>query len=815
MKRYVAYIFAVLSLAWMVSCSVDEGLTNPNEAGRVALQFQSSSMTRSAGDDALNENKLVSLDCYFYPTNGTDTDAKWHYRVELKDGAERLDTQTPGVYTIENELMPTGEMSNVFGSGANGSGMLYVIANYPNDDLPNAENLTDSSIDDLKQKVVTTVWSQGANWQAQSSFVMDGQATVNKSGTNITGTVQLIRSAAKIELAISSVEASAKNGDKVYVPALGENGEKIGLTMHQAATKSQIANDWKNSALTYNADATSHISLAGYTFKKGTGTAYTQVYPFYSYPTHWGAGPSGEAYLLLVVPWQEVETNDDGSIKTDNGVAIPKEGTKPQSCYYEIPIGKLSDGNVISEHIERNRHYQISINIGTLGSFVEEKPVTLEPSYMVVDWTSGDIEAQIKDQRYLVVDKNMVRVDNKDVCTVAYNSSHDVVAEIESIVFYDLTGNTAEEQTITNFTTSVNGNETTYRFTYGGRTYTFVLSAVNGELSVTHVLQNNKDLDDFDYVPYTINVNIHHSEEDYADTFNTDVTFEQYPAMYITAYQNPDYEDGDDDNEHYGYMFVNSYNNGNDNSSGGSSYPSAYVRFGSSNNYSYVQYLGSANGLTSTTNANPNSYLLTVSSFTDNTYVIGDPRTQDVDATLRDATFTPNNQSGARTIWRSAPALDGTTRTLTYPYPTRATADTKNMIAPQIRIASSYSVLGADFVTQKEIARRRCASYQEAGYPAGRWRLPTKAEAEYMVKLSAEGLIPKLYSSGYEYWCAHGYFTPYNTASGNHAAGDVVYVESDTNEGASVRCVYDVWYWGDERISNISTFTWGDMPRNN
>ena len=91
MKRYVAYIFAVLSLAWMVSCSVDEGLTNPNEAGRVALQFQSSSMTRSAGDDALNENKLVSLDCYFYPTNGTGDDAKWHYRVELKDGAERLD----------------------------------------------------------------------------------------------------------------------------------------------------------------------------------------------------------------------------------------------------------------------------------------------------------------------------------------------------------------------------------------------------------------------------------------------------------------------------------------------------------------------------------------------------------------------------------------------------------------------------------------------------------------------------------------------------------------------------------------------------
>lgn len=761
MKRYVAYIFAVLSLAWMVSCSVDEGLTNPNEAGRVALQFQSSSMTRSAGDDALNENKLVSLDCYFYPTNGTGNDAKWHYRVELKDGAERLDTQTPGVYTIENELMPTGEMSNVFGSGANGSGVLYVIANYPNDDLPNAENLTDSSIDDLKQKVVTTVWSQGANWQAQSSFVMDGQTTVNKSGTSITGTVGLIRSAAKIELAISSVEASAKNGDKVYVPALGENGEKIGLTMHQAATQSQIANDWKNSALTYNADANSHISLAGYTFKKGTGTAYTQVNPFYSYPTHWGAGPSGEAYLLLVVPWQEVETNDDGSITTDdNGVAIPKQGTKPQSCYYEIPIGKLSDGNVISEHIERNRHYQISIHIGTLGSFVEEEPVILEPSYMVVNWTNGDIEAQIKDQQYLVVDETNVEIFNQNVYDIAYASSHPVSAVITKITKPNYSKATAA--TVTIYNQSDGATTVTPASTISGNKESFTVSIVDGKVRLSHVLDNNNKSDGFDYVPYDITVVVT-NEAGMSQT----ITYKQYPEMYISVTLNTDYSNDDDDNGNRGFAWVNNSR----------------------------ETLGNLNGFGAGSNSNPNMITITTTALSAGSdYTVGDPRV----STINNLNY--NN-------WANVKDINGTTRQLLYYYPTDTSTAASNMISPQFRIASSYGVTsGISF----DNAQRRCASYQEDGYPAGRWRVPTTAELKYIVQLSAKGYITILFNNGGDYWAADKKIWVPNSSSGTVTQG--------SGSSAFVRCVYDDWYWGAERLvtpeaTTLTSFTWGDMPR--
>lgn len=799
MKRYITYIIAILSLAYVASCTKTDDIANPNDSGRMTLLLQSSIMTRSADDTAgLNEDVVSSVDCYFYPANSSaDANAVWHCKVTSTPVSEGS-----GSYKIENIDMKSGDITKVFPNGST-TAKVYIIANYPGNDLPTAEanNLsTDdgSSIATLKAKIIQQTWG-GEN----PSFVMDsdGTATVTKDGSavsNGTTPIYLTRAAAKIELTITSVKSEVKGADGcTYVPALGDTGENIGITMHNAAIKSWIDNAWdaNNSKLAYTSD--SYESFKGYTFAKSQivdgKQQYKQTVPFYSYPTHWGQGStSAEAYLLLVVKWKKT--------KDENGNSVAN--ASPQPCYYEIPIGQLDkQNNVVSEYIERNHHYQISIDVGTLGSFVKEDPVTLSPLYMVVDWTSGEITAQLTEKRYLVVDDDEIEVSNKDVCSVKYASSHDVAASITSIEFYDLTSDDAELQIIKDFEISEDGK--VYRFTYSGREYEFKLSWDNGVLSVTHILQNNKDLDNFDYVPYTIYVNIHH-DNDFSTTFNEDVKFIQYPAMYITAYQNPDFKDDSDDNKHKGYMFVNGYT-GDDSRT---SYPNGYKTVNSVR----VQCLGSANGLTGS-NKNPNSYLLTISSFSDpnGTYVIGDPRTSEIDTSLRDATFNTNGSS--KTIWVSATALDGTTRTLMYPYPTRATADTKNMIAPQIRVASSYSVLSHDFVTQKEIARRRCASYQEAGYPAGRWRLPTKAEAEYMVKLSAEGLIPALFTSEASYWCAHGYFIPYNESTDNHQAGDVVYTESDTNGGASVRCVYDVWYWGDGRISNISTFTWGDQPR--
>ena len=88
-------------------------------------------------------------------------------------------------------------------------------------------------------------------------------------------------------------------------------------------------------------------------------------------------------------------------------------------------------------------------------------------------------------------------------------------------------------------------------------------------------------------------------------------------------------------------------------------------------------------------------------------------------------------------------------------------------------------------------AKKRCATYQEAGYPAGRWRLPTEAEVYYIEQLQEKGHIATLFNNNYHYWTSSGY--AYRGRDDNYKTGTA------TDPGA--RCVYDVWYWGDTPMS--------------
>ncbi len=172
-------------------------------------------------------------------------------------------------------------------------------------------------------------------------------------------------------------------------------------------------------------------------------------------------------------------------------------------------------------------------------------------------------------------------------------------------------------------------------------------------------------------------------------------------------------------------------------------------------------------------------------------YVLGDPRSETID--------------NLNYTFSSAAALYGTTpRGLTYYYPTQETAAVQNFVAPTLRVASSYGVCGN--AISKDNAKRRCASYQEAGYPAGRWRVPTRAEVEFITTLSSQGVIPTLFNVGSQYWCATGAVTPNSNGT----------LSNSNSSSAYVRCVYDEWFWMDTSNPTVSRtqFTWGDQPLN-
>lgn len=739
MKRYITFVLVAMSLVGLVACSNDNGIAAPDGEAQVALRFESSSMTRAdevAGINDLNENLIKTIDCYFYLAEATkDTPAVWHQQFTFGTDGAGINSSA----TVTDILMPSGEMNAIFGQRT--TGKIYAIANYAGGNaLPTSG--ANTTVANLKDMVVTTAWlDTSSKFQTQPSFVMDSEMVeITKDGNTIkrNEAVPLTRTAAKVELTITGVATSAEDAENnVWVPniSVDENGVVTGanVTMYNARTKARVGG-----AVQAFEDGT-HPELEDYGFSTSTvaGALYKQTNPFYTYPHAWTSSEQ-EAYLLLVVNWKK---------QSDNNTTA--------NCYYEIPIGAADNKEILRNHI-----YQIGINVGTLGSFVKEDPVLLTPSYMVVDWGTGNISAKIKGQRYLVVDETVVNIYNKNQYDIAYASSHPVSAVITKITKPNYSQET--ESTVTIYNQSTGAMTVTPANNISGNKESFTVSIVDGKVRLSHVLNNNNTSDGFDYVPYDITVVVT-NEAGMSQT----ITYKQYPEMYISVTLNTDYNNGGGNNDDKGFAWVNNSRT----------------------------TLGDLDGFGAGSNSNPNMITITTTALgADSDYIVGDPRV----STINNLNY--NN-------WANVKDINGTTRQLLYYYPTDTSTAASNMISPQFRIASSYGVTsGISF----DNAQRRCASYQEDGYPAGRWRVPTTAELKYIVQLSAKGYITILFNNGGNYWAADKKIWVPNSSSGTVTQG--------SGSSAYVRCVYDDWYWGAERLvtsgaTTLTSFTWGDMPR--
>lgn len=203
------------------------------------------------------------------------------------------------------------------------------------------------------------------------------------------------------------------------------------------------------------------------------------------------------------------------------------------------------------------------------------------------------------------------------------------------------------------------------------------------------------------------------------------------------------------------------------------------------------------------------------------------------------------SEGGAQRLYPAHPQSNDAT-TLCYYYPTAEGQldEQAFMIAPVFRLASGKADLfqaNSNLYTSdnliRENARRRCASFQENGYPAGRWRLPTIGELYFFRMLYNKGILPAIFNTERAYWTAQ-YVTKldFNQDDANIRPYPTV---SDVSE-KHVRCVYDDWYWvKDDGTADIFTaddlriditgdyakyygdndkrtmFVWGDKVKNN
>lgn len=420
-------------------------------------------------------------------------------------------------------------------------------------------------------------------------------------------------------------------------------------------------------------------------------------------------------------------------------------GTEPVNYYYRVPITGSEDTPAL---LERNKYYKVNVNVSVLGSMNPREAVTLNADFIIYDWFDMDISADMNNYKYLVLEEYTSVMNNTNELRMPYVSSSALTmgkTQITKVTYPNYNAKTDDDSH-----TDTVELDTPEAIQNAG----FLLSWNNDELIFTHTVTTE------DYVPYTITVEVWNEQE-------LDATWEitQYPAIYIVGDYNPN---GNENRFVYERNWITSDRDPIKDDRGNS--------------------LGGVNNpLVNATNKNLNQYTIYITSFdiAGSNYAIGDPRSSTVD----NLDFLNKEING---------------ETLSYYYPTRKN-DVQNVIAPAFKIASSWGVVDANSLTY-ETAKRRCASYQENGYPAGRWRVPTEAEIQYIVSLSDRGVIPVLF--GGDYYASSGrYYDNESSPAGFH---------DDSRGGHAVRCVYDVWYWGNEKMSekggSDTEFVWGDEP---
>lgn len=833
-----------------VSCVRDP--EQPSEMEGIVLNvFVKDAQTKAAknGEAALNENLVSStLDIFFYDET----------TLEVKKealGAVRSGTLVQ-IQTNPNDL------ENVFGALAAGAHCgIFVVANFSGSYQGSAGNRT---ITQVKNSLLPA-----PNWEQlpQTSFVMTGEQQLTlgnpRGATPVYASIGLERVAAKVTFEVT-VSERASSEEASWIPDTRNMSVYMVYAMRQATLGAQPVAMPVSDAVTYGAgepvvysqynDKILYSTGTTRLRQRGEGMEESPVYstthngeakPFYSYPVSWETGSAMEPYLKMIIPWTH--------------------GNTTRKYYYKIPFhGKA---------LERNHWYHISIDVQILGT-EQADPPQVDVIYSIAPWSGAMDESSAQDitsqtsipatvitTRYLTIPTTEFILYNQDELVIPFQSSHDV-----EVVGFQVSANAYQDahQTDEHYvgsdpriynpftTTLLSGNNVAAvrpdysASTVSASTHTFEADAegdaegwtleVSGRESLTFTHPLNRDLSSntYDVAPYSIRFRVRHQGD--ASGYYVDVTIEQRPSIMIR----PDANSGG--NAHYGYAFVN----GGQNS--GSTYGSNWTRNGNNyrstdgswtgypyyqnsnsspsvwNNWSY--FLGSSPTTiteSSSNNTNANMYIIETtvlpSSGSGNmgNYVLGDPRSRTID-----------NLSGNNGEWsQEKTSITGGQRRLSYYYPAGDSAY-DNFIAPKLRVASSY---GSTYVVTFDNAKRRCASYQEDGRPAGRWRLPTVAEIEYIALLNTDGKILRLLgsqsrynSSGNDepttdYWCNSGFMTVYNGTNSEWSgripspSHSTSYSSSDTKY---VRCVYDDWYWEKTTygiLANKGTFTWGDQHR--
>lgn len=771
MKK-ILYILSVLAFG-LVSCSQEIEIPDSVPADCIVLNVYNSPMTKAITDlsGTEYERQLNRLDCFFYPKGKTGEACVYYQKVEYSTPADR--SANIPFYVDESvieAIFPTQDECDVF-----------VIANLTEGTFVKGQAGTD--VPTLSKTVLTLGGERDA---VDKPFVMAGLDIATKGEeNNASGTIPLHRASAKITVSVSipaQIVLGSGDSAEVMIPELTDDQGNVTLrtSFHNGVSKTYLRSDY--SSLIAATDFI-HTGKKGYEFVVETPATesvpakylYTCEVPFYTYARAWEKGAEDAAYLTFEMPW----TN--------------QEDQTTQTYYYQILI------NGAGRNFAPNNWYDLTVNVGVIGSTVETEPVLLKDlSYYILDWTTepesetGDRyeDVDIQKYTYLVVPEHRLVINNASSGVLHFDASHKLGIRMNtaSKEVELLPGTTTSEDAFYVFCGGSAPAVTALQITKND----FTIDDAKGTITYNYPIPEDMYSPMYVYVTVWLELDGVEGMSTEESEFKEDLMVVQYPPMYITPSLSTEYS-----------IFVNGRN-----------------RFNSNISYNNGKYnLGAANG---DSDRGDYMYVITVSQFNEGNgftyngedlpYIVGDPRVRESDTNLNAAGYDMSNNWVKDEIQNNTGNTyynNGTGRRLEYYYPTSKEGEIYRVVSPKFRISSFYG--GYSSACTPEGAAMRCASYQEDGFPAGRWRVPTTAEVAFIVDLQQKEVIQEIFyknSSG----TYNDYFSSTDRVNG---AGNIKY--GHNVDKASVRCVYDEWYWGSEREAKKNTnwtggyeFTWGD-----
>lgn len=824
MKHFLAYLLLLTAL--LVSCTRE----GADEAGRPYIRLsvwsdesfietRAGSSGTEPGVRRYHENDINEVDFFFFP-GVNPTGASTLHRHVVSGTREGYDVFLIEMFSndINTLIFPViGDVRRA---------TVFAVANYSgtNGDFTSESYLP--TLDELEQLSVTTDFVQESapgSWQ-QDSFMMSGRVVIDLIDRSqilaATGEIPLARYACKMTTAVHVANQVELDDGQVWKPMLA--GMEIYLDKANGSVNLSGLDETpafisygNNPRFFVTEDINDNTILYPVTdMTTFEGKDYYNTFPMYMYPQKWvygdDEGDDQEPFLKLVLPWART---------SDNGYS-----TTQRTYYYKIPMPVDFDCQFI-----RNNWYHLFIDVGMLGTETDEVaiPVTPGSCYMVY-WQDKDVvvkQAEIGNARYLSVEHETYDMHNTTTLDVPYTTSHPVIIKSGSI---KVTRPYYGEETVGN-NSSLGGkicqaSSSSDPYPVGtlyldysedqrlalSSTREEWLQDTGGAITLFHQLNNDYKDSKFDYSPYRIAFSLVHEDRPTDTRYQKDIVIYQYPAIYIEATLNSDdtfvntgvalagknqYVHTSD---HWGYVYVDGLQRRRFDMSKGQYDLNYYTNYYADPAHGGLYY-GAPNRnemhwrLIWYTGGSRDLFKMNVTVLPSHSdFVLGDPREDDINNLGHDSD---------EYFWSSPSLYGDSPRRLKYYYPTEDSERTRNMLAPSYRIASKCGGIEFDGISYAD-AQKRCAAYQEDGFPAGRWRLPSRGEIGFIAQLSANSAFTFLFSEGVVYWSAHGAIKVSGTS-----------LVDQTSKVALARCVYDSWYWGDTQQDQRDLFVWGDQPR--